>query len=115
MEPASPEIHIECQPDSLIATMEDERIVGQDQVRRFKSLTTPLLTQANRKTLILNFPNLRFISSMFLACVIRIHEKVRKNGGKLQLVSPSQNVRNVFKTTHLDQIISIAEAVTSPT
>lgn len=46
-----------------------------------------------------------FLSSAGIRVILNIFKKAKKLGGRLQIVSPSENVRNVIGTTALDELL----------
>ena len=60
------------------------------------------------RKLILNFENVRFMSSAFLGLLVKIHKRVIEMGGHLQLFNLDPKIQKVFEITQLTKVFDIA-------
>jgi anti-sigma B factor antagonist len=61
------------------------------------------------RKLLLDFTGVDRLSSVMLGKLLMIKKKMQSKGGKLTLCDISPEIREVFKTTNLDQILDIRE------
>ena len=72
-----------------------------------------VVEQAEKINLVLDFCNVRFLSSAVLGLLIRVSKKTYEQGGQLKLCNISPNIYEVFKITRLTKIFDICEDVNS--
>ena len=103
-----PGIIVESGMDVTIVTFTEERIVDEEQVRGLQESFGPIIEKNQDKELILNFVNVKFMTSALLGLLVRIHKKVRELGGRLRLSNLDSNLRKVFEITQLTRIFEIS-------
>jgi anti-sigma B factor antagonist len=103
-----PKIIVESGMDVTIVTFTEERIVDEEQVRGLQESFGPIIEKNQDKELILNFVNVKFMTSALLGLLVRIHKKVRELGGRLRLSNLDSNLRKVFEITQLTRIFEIS-------
>ena len=103
-----PGIIVESGMDVTIVTFTEERIVDEEQVRGLQESFGPIIEKNQDKELILNFVNVKFMTSALLGLLVRIHKKVRELGGRLRLSNLDSNLRKVFEITQLTKIFEIS-------
>jgi anti-sigma B factor antagonist len=101
-------IIVESGMDVTIVTFTEERIVDEEQVRRLREFFGPIIEKNQDKELILNFVNVKFMTSALLGLLVRIHKKVCELGGRLRLSNLDSNLRKVFEITQLTRIFEIS-------
>lgn len=101
-------IKVEYGIDVTLVTFADERIVDEDQIRKLQESFRPVIEKNDNKKLVLNFANVKFMTSAFLGLLIRIHKKVCESGGRLQLSNLDSNIRKVFEITQLTKVFDIS-------
>jgi anti-sigma B factor antagonist len=103
-----PGIIVESGMDVTIVTFTEERIVDEEQVRMLQESFGPIIEKNQDKELILNFVNVKFMTSALLGLLVRVHKKVRELGGRLRLSNLDSNIRKVFEITQLTRIFEIS-------
>ena len=103
-----PGIIVESGMDVTIVTFTEERIVDEEQVRGLQESFGPIIEKNQDKELILNFVNVKFMTSALLGLLVRVHKKVRELGGRLRLSNLDSNLRKVFEITQLTRIFEIS-------
>jgi anti-sigma B factor antagonist len=68
----------------------------------------PIIEKNQDKELILNFANVKFMTSALLGLLVRIHKKVCELGGRLRLSNLDSNLRKVFEITQLTKVFEIS-------
>ncbi len=108
MEQEQPKIMIESGMDVTIVTFTEERIVDEEQVRELQESFGPIIEKNKDKELILNFINVKFMTSALLGLLVRVHKKVCELGGSLRLSNLDSNLRKVFVITQLTKVFEIS-------
>ena len=93
--------------DVTFVTFTDERILEEKQLRELKKSFEAVIERNDNKKLILDFVNVKFMTSAFLGLLIRIHKKVCELGGQIQICNIDPNIRRVFEITQLTKIFDI--------
>ena len=108
MEQEQEKIIIESGMDVTIVTFTEERIVDEEQIRELQESFGPIIEKNQDKELILNFANVRFMTSALLGLLVRIHKNVCELGGQLRLSNLDSNLRKVFEITQLTKVFEIS-------
>src|SRR4030042_5464017 len=111
MEQGQSKIKVEYGIDVTIVTFNDERIVDEEQIRGLQKSFKAVIEKNEGKKLILNFVNVKFMTSAFLGLLVRIHKKLCEQGGRLRLSNLDSNLRKVFEITQLTKVFEISYAV----
>ncbi len=103
-----PKIKVEYGIDVTLVTFTDERIVDEDQIKELQKSFKAVVERNDDKKMVLNFANVRFMTSALLGLLIRIHKRVCESGGRLQLSNLDSNIRKVFEITQLTKVFDIS-------
>ena len=85
MEPKDSTIKVEYGTEVTLVTFDDENILEDQQIKELEQALRPVIERNAEKQLVLNFDNVRFMSSAFLGLLVKSHKRVIDNGGRLQL------------------------------
>lgn len=107
MDQNSPNISIDFRGQVIIATLEDDKILDETQLQSLEGSFLPLIEQNEGIQLIIDFMNVKFLTSSVLGLLIRISKKVYEKNGCLRLCSINPKIQEVFKITRLDKIFEI--------
>ncbi len=107
MDNVNPNLILEYRGPVVIATLTDEKILDEDQLQGLEGSFMPLIEQTPGIQLIINFKNVKFLTSSVLGLLIRISKKVYETEGTLRLCSIGQKILEVFRITRLDKIFEI--------
>lgn len=110
-----PRISVEYADNATIVTFVDEKILEEMDVQALQGSIMPVVEEAKRIKLILDFCNVRFLSSTVLGLLLRISKKVYEQDGQLRLCNISPRIYEIFKITRLNKIFDIYEDVKSAT
>ena len=113
MVPIKPGIGVEYAENATIVTFTDERILEEKDIRALQESIMSVIEQAGRINLILNFYNVRFLSSAVLGLLIRISKKVYERDGQLRLCGINPKIYEIFRITRLTKIFDIYQDVKS--
>jgi anti-sigma B factor antagonist len=108
-----PRISVEYAENATIITFTDEKILEEKDVQALQESIMSVIEQAERINLILDFCNVRFLSSAVLGLLIRISKKVYERDGQLKLCSINSNIYKIFKITRLTKIFDIYRDIES--
>lgn len=107
MEQEQDKLIVEPGLDVTIVTLTEERIVDEEQIRGLQESFGPIIENNQDKELIINFANVRFMTSALLGLLVRIHKNVCELGGSLRLSNLDRNLRKVFEITQLTKVFKI--------
>jgi anti-sigma B factor antagonist len=110
-----PRISVRYAENATIVTLTDEKILEENDVRALRESIMPVVEQAERINLILDFQNVRFLSSAVLGLLIRISKKIYERDGQLRLCNINPKIHEIFKITRLTKIFDIYEDIESAT
>ncbi len=108
MEQEQPRIEVEYGLDVTFVTFTEERILEEEQIKELREALEAVIEKNENKKLILNFANVKFMTSAVLGLLVRVHKKVVELGGKLQLSNLNSNLRRVFEITQLTKVFDIS-------
>jgi anti-anti-sigma factor len=108
MESKEPNMLVEYGTEVSIVTFEDENILEEQQIKELEQALLPVVQKNQERKLILNFENVRFMSSAFLGLLVKVHKRVIEMGGHLQLFNLDPKIRKVFEITQLVKVFDIA-------
>ena len=113
MEPVKPRISVEYTEIATIATFTDEKILEEKDIRALQESIMSIIEQAGRINLILDFCNVRFLSSAVLGLLIKVSKRVYERDGKLGLCNINPKIHEIFKITRLTKIFDIYHDIES--
>ena len=107
MEPIKPKINVEYAENATITTFTSESILEEKDIQALRESIMSVIEQTERINLILDFCNVRFLSSAVLGLLIRISKKIYERDGQLRLCNINPKIHEVFKITRLTKIFDI--------
>ena len=110
-----PRISVEYAENATIVTFVDEKILEEMDIQSLQASVMSVIEEAERVNLILDFCNVRFLSSAVLGLLMRISKKVYEREGQLRLCNISPRIYEIFKITRLNKIFDIYENVKGAT
>ncbi len=110
-----PRISVEYIKNATIVTFTDEKILEENDIKALQESIMSVIEQAERINLILDFCNVRFLSSAVLGLLIRISKRIYECGGKLRLCNINPKIHEVFKITRLTKVFDIYKDIESAT
>ncbi len=115
MEAIKPRISVEYVENATIVTFTEERILEERDIKSLQESIMSLVEQSEKMNLILDFCNVRFLSSAVLGLLIRISKKIYERDGALRLCNINPKIYEVFKITRLNRIFDIYQDLESAT
>lgn len=111
-----PRISVEYVKNATIVTFTDEKILEENDIKSLQeSIMSVIESAPGGINLILDFCNVRFLSSAVLGLLIRISKRIYENEGKLMLCNINPKIYEVFKITRLTKVFDIYEDIESAT
>ncbi len=85
----------------------DARILDETKLDQISRDLLELLNKTTEERVILDFRNVKFMSSSMLGKLVQVHKKAGEYKVKLKLCSIDPEIRQVFKITKLDKLFDI--------
>ena len=108
MEPQQPGMKVEYGMKVTHVEFIDEKILDEEKISRLRESLEPVIEKNQEGQLLLNFVNVRFMTSAMLGLLVRVHKKVSERGGKLKLCNVTPGIRKVFEITKLTKVFDIS-------
>ena len=91
----------------LTVLFEDSRILDETKIEQVFNDLMDMLNKTTEERVILNFSNVKFMSSSMLGKLVQVHKKCGEFKVKMKLCSIDPEIRQVFKITKLDKLFDI--------
>jgi len=95
--------------DVTVVRFVDRKILDATNIEELGDELFALVEQENRKSLLLNFSNVEFLSSAALNKLIVLDKKAKASGGDLKLSNLRSEIMEVFVITRLNQLFDIKD------
>jgi anti-sigma B factor antagonist len=106
-----PRISVEILAKGTMITFTNEKILDEAEIVALERSILPIIEQAKIPNFVLNFTNVKFLSSAVLGLLIRISKKIYQRNGQLKLCCINAKIFEIFKITRLDRVFEICEDV----
>jgi anti-sigma B factor antagonist len=112
MAAVKPMISVEYAGNATIVRFTDEKILEEKDIKALQESILPIIESASgRINLVLDFGNVRFLSSAVLGLLIRISKRIYECEGQLKLCNISPKIYEIFKITRLTKTFDICESI----
>jgi anti-sigma B factor antagonist len=91
----------------LTIIFDDARILDEFKLEQVARDLMELLDKTTEERVIVDFRNVKFMSSSMLGKLVQVHKKAGEFKVKLKLCSIDPEIRQVFKITKLDKLFDI--------
>jgi len=108
-----PRISVEYAKNATIISFTDEKILEEHDIKALQESIMSVIEQTERINLILDFGNVRFLSSAVLGLLIRISKRIYEHDGHLKLCNINPKIYEIFKITRLTKTFDIHKDVES--
>ena len=109
-----PRISVEYAGNATIVTFTDEKILEEKDIKALQeSIMSVIESASGGINLILDFGNVRFLSSAVLGLLIRISKRIYERDGQLRLCNINPKIYEIFKITRLTKTFDIYKDVES--
>ena len=111
-----PRVSVEYVEDVTIVCFTDEKILEERDIKVLQdSIMSVVESASGGIKLILDFGNVRFLSSAVLGLLIRLSKRIYEHDGQLRLCNINPKIFEIFKITRLTKTFDIYEDVESAT
>jgi anti-sigma B factor antagonist len=102
-----PRVLVETVQGITVATFSEEMIIAEDVIHDVDEQLDGLVDATRPANILLNFREVRCMSSTMLAVLLKLARKVGAAGGRLKLCGLSENLQEIFKITRFDRLFEI--------
>lgn len=103
--------------DVTVVKFVDKKILDEAGIQELGSELFSLVEHDNRRSIVLNFDNVDFLSSAALGKLITLDRKVKSAQGRLKMCGIRPEILEVFQITKLNKVFDIrgeeAEAISA--
>jgi len=103
----NPKVSVEYIDSVVVATFTSERILEDVDIQALEKTLLPLVDQDHKPFIVLDFSNVKFLTSAVLGLLIRILKKVNEAGGGLRFCGINAKILEIFNITRLDKVFEI--------
>jgi stage II sporulation protein AA (anti-sigma F factor antagonist) len=100
-------VRIERRGPVTIVRFTGRALLDEDAIRAIGDELIRLIDKFGNKHLVLDFGEVRNLSSYMLATLVKVHRRVQEVGGKLVLCDIDPELTKVFKLTNLDRLFAL--------
>jgi len=93
--------------DIRIVEFSETSILDQATIARIGTDLNGLVDESGHPKILMDFSNVKFVSSGMLGVLMGLHKKVSKAGGELRVAGVRSSIMQVFKLTRLDKTLKI--------
>ena len=108
MQPDDSRVFIQHCADVTVVTFNDTEILEEGAIRALEEAIMPVVQEPRCQDMLLDFSNVRFMSSAFLGLLVKIHKRTCERGGHLELRNIHPEIYKVFEITQLNRIFDIS-------
>ena len=108
-----PRMNVEFVGNATVIRFADEKILEEKDIKALQESIMSVIEQAEQINLVLDFGNVRFLSSAVLGLLIRISKRIYERDGQLRLCNISPKIYEIFKITRLTKSFDIYRDVES--
>jgi anti-sigma B factor antagonist len=90
-----------------VATFVDKKILDETNIQTIGNQLFGLVDEDGRKSIVLDFSHVEYLSSAALGKLITLDKKVKATKGKLRLCSIRPEIYEVFAITKINKLFSI--------
>lgn len=93
--------------DVTVVAFRDKKVLDDAGIQELGLELFGLVEQENRKSILLNFANVEFLSSATLGKLITLDRKVKSHKGRLKMSNIRPEILEVFEVTKLNKVFDI--------
>ncbi len=108
MEPIDERLFVQHGKNVTFVTFNDQEILNEQCVRELEEETMVLVERARRLNMVLDFCNVKHLTSAFLGLLVKINKRIRKRGGYLKLQNVDPSIHKLFDITGLTKVLEIS-------
>ena len=102
-----PRLTVQEREGAIVARLLDPMILDEDQIKEIGDQIDGLTEHSKTRRLVLDFTDVKYLSSAAIGRFLGIRKKVVARDGQLRLCGLRPELRETFGLTHLDRIFAI--------
>ena len=110
-----PRISVEYASKAVIISFTDEKILEDKDITALQESIMSVIEQSQKINLILDFRNVKYLSSAVLGLLIRISKRIYETEGHLRLCNINPKIYEIFRITRLTKTFDIYKDIESAT
>ena len=83
-------------------------MINEQYVMELEKEIMTMVKQARRENMVLDFCNVKLMTSAFLGLLVKINKLIRERGGYLKLRNIDPSIHKIFKITGLTKVFDIS-------
>ncbi len=107
MASTKPGISVQYEENATIITFLNEKILEEKDIKALQDSIMSVIEQSDQINMILDFRNVKFLSSAVLGLLLRISKKIYERDSQLRLCGINPKIYEIFKITRLNKIFEI--------
>jgi len=105
--PAKQHLHVRSVDGVTVVGFADRMLVSEEVIHVVGEQLLDLVGKKGVRKVLLDFTDVRFMSSALLGVLLPLVRKLTKEGGQLKLCGISPGLREVFEVSKLDRLFAI--------
>ena len=106
-QPTRQHLRVETVTGTTVVTFVESSLLSEEVIQEVGDQLASLVEDQGNTRLLLNFSNVKFMSSAILGQLIKLNKKVTRANGRLKLCGFAPNLREVFRISQLDRLFEI--------
>jgi len=107
MDSVKPRISVEYIGQATVLTVTDQKLLEEQAIGNLQDSIMSVVEQGDDQNLIIDFRNVRFLSSAVLGLLIRVSKRVYERNGQLRLCNIDPKIQEIFRITRLTKVFDI--------
>jgi anti-sigma B factor antagonist len=103
---SNPKLIVHNLDDVTVVSFREETLLDELQIRLLGDEVLFLVDQSGQRDMIVDFDQVRSMSSALLGVLIRVHKRMREQDRRLVLCGLGEQFREVFQITGLDRVFT---------
>lgn len=107
MNSIKPGISVQYTENATVVTFMGEKILEEKEIKSLQESIMLVIEQSGHINLILDFGNVKFLSSAVLGLLLRVSKRIYERDSRLRLCNIDSKIYEIFKVTRLNKIFEI--------
>ena len=103
----APRLYLETVGGVTVATFADADLVSERDIESIGEQLDAIVDNLGPTRVVLNFREVRYMSSTMLAILLKFLRRIQRAEGKLRLCSIAPSIKEVFRITRFDRLFEI--------
>ncbi|MCP4610282.1 MAG: STAS domain-containing protein [Planctomycetes bacterium] len=108
MEQIDEKVFVEHGIDITVVTFNHKKILSEQYLKELEKELMSVVEKARRQNMVLDFCNVKFMTSAFLGLLVKMRNQIRERGGYLKLQNIDPSIYKIFEITKLTKIFDIS-------